>query len=239
MPSVTGLIRRRILVNFRVDPRVMSSQIPPRFTPKLHRDRAIAGICLIRLESIRPALLPAAFGLHSENAAHRVAVRWTDDSGVAREGVYVPRRDSGSLLNQIAGGRLFPGEHQPANFRIREDGDQIDIALESRDREVAVRVRGRVSEDLPGGSSFRSLAEASAFFEPGSIGYSATRDGDRLDGVELRTRSWKVEPLEVDEVFSSYFSDTNRFPAGSVEFDCALIMRNIEHEWVGTDDLYV
>ena len=102
-----------------------------------------------------------------------------------------------------------------------------------------MRVHGRVSKELPRGSSFRSLAEASAFFEPGSIGYSATRDGDRLDGVELRTKSWKVEPLEVDDVHSSYFSDTKRFPPGSVEVDCALSLRNIEHAWVGADDLYV
>jgi len=39
--------------------------------------------------------------------------------------------------------------------------------------------------------------------------------------------------LQVHDVFSSYFSDETKFPAGSVEFDCALIMRDIEHEWHG------
>jgi hypothetical protein len=40
-----------------------------------------------------------------------------------------------------------------------------------------------------------------------------------------------VEPLEVEEVYSSYFSDAEKFPAGSIWFDCALLMRDIEHEW--------
>jgi hypothetical protein len=44
----------------------------------------------------------------------------------------------------------------------------------------------------------------------------------------LRTRSWKVLPLAVQHVRSSYF---DAFPKGSVEFDCGLLMRNIEHEW--------
>ena len=61
----------------------------------------------------------------------------------------------------------------------------------------------------------------------------------RLDGIELRTRGWSLEPLQIEEVESSWFSDTARFPRGSVEFDCALLMRNVGHEWHGAEDLYV
>jgi uncharacterized protein YqjF (DUF2071 family) len=92
LPVIRGLIRRRILVNFRVDPGVMQAQLPPRFRPKLHAGHAIAGICLIRLESIRPRFVPSFLGLSSENAAHRVAVRW-DADGAEREGVFIPVDD--------------------------------------------------------------------------------------------------------------------------------------------------
>jgi hypothetical protein len=44
---------------------------------------------------------------------------------------------------------------------------------------------------------------------------------------------------EVRRVYSSYFSDAERFPQGSIEFDHALIMRNVAHEWHKADDLYV
>jgi hypothetical protein len=37
----------------------------------------------------------------------------------------------------------------------------------------------------------------------------------------------------------SDFSDSRRFPEGSVEFDHALIMRNIAHEWHNTAESYV
>jgi hypothetical protein len=239
LPAVQGVIRRRILVNFRVRPDVMQAQIPARFTPKLHAGNAIAGICLIRLEEIRPRSLPSFVGLASENAAHRVAVRWKGDSGEEKEGVFIPRRDTNSTMNRLAGGRLFPGEHHLAAFEVDCSDERIALEMESSDGEVAVRVRGTPAANLPATSCFSSLAEASAFFEPGSLGYSATAEPGRLDGVALKTRSWKVEPLEVEEVFSSYFSDETRFPKGSVAFDCALLMRNIEHEWQGAGDLYV
>jgi hypothetical protein len=238
LPSVAGVIRRRLLVNYRVDPDVVARQLPAPFTPKLHQGYAIAGICLIRLEGIRPRGLPRALGFSSENAAHRIAVRWTSPEG-AQEGVFVPRRDSNSRINQLAGGRLFPGEHNAARFEVTESGDSIALSMAANDGGASVDVSATVTNALPPGSVFASVLEASEFFEPGSLGYSASRKPDRLHGVVLRTKTWRVEPLAVERVHSSYFADTTRFPAGSVAFDHGLIMRNIEHEWEGTADLYV
>jgi hypothetical protein len=114
--KIHGIIRRRLLVNFRVDPRAIAPLLPPRFAPKLHEGQAVAGICLIRLEEIRPKRFPRVVGF-------------------------------------------------------------------------------------------------------------STSDGDRLDGLALRTHEWKVEPLAVDRVYSSFFES---LPA---TFDCALLMRDIAHEW--------
>ena len=226
LPKVHGVIRRRLLVNFRLDPDVAQRQLPPSFRPKLQNGFAIAGICLIKLENIRPRRFPQLLGISSENAAHRFAVEW--DGG---EGVYIPRRDSDSLVNHFAGGRIFPGEHQRAAFTVADDGQHIDLAMRSADGAVQVHVAGRAAAQLPQTSIFSSVSEASAFFEGGSLGYSARKDGVELDGIVLRTESWSVQPLQVDDVASSYFADETLFPPGSATFDCALVMRNIAHEW--------
>jgi hypothetical protein len=177
-------------------------------------------------------------GLSSENAAHRFAVVWTDADG-EHEGVYIPRRDSSSLLNQLAGGRLFPGEHHRARFDVDDDGIRVWLEMASSDQAVSVRVSARVVSELPAGSIFGTLADASAFFEPGSLGYSATASGHMLDGIVLRTTTWKVQPLRIESVESSYFSNQELFPASSINFDCALIMRNIAHEWESAAPMYV
>ena len=91
MPKVHGLIRRRLLVNLRVEPALMQGNIPAPFRPKLHDGHAVAGICLIRLEEIRPKRFPRVIGLSSENAAHRVAVVLWEDTNGPHEGVYIPR----------------------------------------------------------------------------------------------------------------------------------------------------
>ena len=68
LPKVHGVIRRRLLVNFRVPPEIIQRQLPKPFVPKVHNGHAIAGICLIRLEDIRPKRFPRMLGLSSENA---------------------------------------------------------------------------------------------------------------------------------------------------------------------------
>lgn len=111
--------------------------------------------------------------------------------------------------------------------------------MKSADALVAVEIEGETATALPSSSIFPSVAAASSFFEGGSLGYSVTSDPDRLDGLKLETKEWRVEPLQTSRVYSSYFLDEAKFPPGSIEFDHALIMRNVAHEWHSADDLYV
>ena len=237
IPVIKGTIKRRLLVNYRADPEVVQRLLPPPFQPKLHLGFSVVGICLIRLEQLRPTGLPGALGFSSENAAHRIAVEWTDATGIRREGVFVPRRDTGSFFNVWAGGRIFPGEQHAAQFQVEDRNGSIDFSMRSADGTVSVKVAGSDSDKLPKSSCFGSLPEASAFFEGGSLGYSVTRSGDRFDGLLLRTLDWRMRAFSLTEVNSSFFGDRRHFPESSIEFDHALIMRDLAHEWHQADDM--
>ena len=103
--------------------------------------------------------------------------------------------------------------------------------MRSQDGGAAVELEARVAGSLNSTSIFTSLAEASKFFARGAVGYSAACDAGCWDGLELHTDDWKIEPLEVFKVRSSFFDDQTRFPADTIEFDCALLMRDVKHEW--------
>lgn len=237
IPVIQGMIDRRILVNYRVDPDVLSKVLPPPFRPKLIHGFGMAGICLIRLKQIRPRFLPGFIGVSSENAAHRIAVEW-EQNGNLRQGVFVPCRDTSAWVNRMVGGRLFPGVHHHARFQIKESDDRFSVILDRVDGGAHVAVEGRVATHLPATSVFASLQEASEFFEGGSLGYSPARRVGQFDGLELRTSRWKIEPLAIERVESSFFATRTLFPERSVQFDCALLMRNIEHEWHGKEPLF-
>ena len=231
IPTLEGIIRRRLLLNYRVAPEVVQAVLPGNFRPKLVRDHAIAGICLIRLEKIRPKGFPAILGIASENSAHRIAVEWEED-GEQKEGVFVPRRDTSSRMNALAGGRLFPGVHHYSEFAVSDQDGEITMKIMAPDLEEAL-VEVEVSETamFPEDSVFESLEESSHYFESGCIGYSSRPDSCRLDGLELRVTGWEVSPLAVKRIVSAFFDDSSLFPAGSICFDHGLLMRDIRHEW--------
>jgi hypothetical protein len=227
---MSSVVERRLLVNYRVDPMVVAGLLPAPLRPQQIGDWAVAGICLIRLGQLRPVGVPGRLGLRSENAAHRIAVEWDGPHGLST-GVYIPRRDSGSTINVLVGGRLFPGEHHGARFDVRETATDLHVAFASQDESVEVSVDVRTAERFEGSELFADLEQASNFFRRGSAGFSATCDPDRLDGIELHTESWRVEPLDIREVHSTLFDDQDRFPRGSAVLDCALLMRDIPVTW--------
>jgi hypothetical protein len=109
--------------------------------------------------------------------------------------------------------------------------------MQAKDGRTTVKVAGQEADALPAGSCFASLTDSSAFFAAGSVGYSANLGGARADGLELATDEWTVRPLQVETVTSSFFEDRSVFPAGSVQFDHALIMRDIPHRWKALPDI--
>lgn len=230
MRSVRGTIRRRILVNFRVSPDVARRRLPDGWEPKLVGGHALAGVCLIRLERERPSALPGPFGLSSENAAHRFAAYRIDERGRREECVYIARRHSGSPVNVMLGGRVFPGEQHPARFAIREGAGVIDLAMSTSDA-FDVRLRARRATALPPRSVFTSIEEASRFFRGGALGYSATSAGDYVDALYMEAARWHVVPLDVALVRSTYFDDPTLFPPRAIEFDSALLMEDVDHAW--------
>ncbi|MFJ9350951.1 DUF2071 domain-containing protein [Streptomyces sp. NPDC101237] len=233
-PRLASLIERRLLVNYRIVPDAVGPLLPQPLRPHLVHGHAVAGICLLRLGHLRPAWAPAASGLRSENAAHRIAVEWDGPDGV-QTGVYIPRRDSASRLNAWAGGRLFPGAHGRADFHVHETPGRIHVALATRDGDTRVAVTAEPAGELHGSRLFADLAEASRFFRSGAKGFSPA-DGDRLDGIELHTGTWHMEACRIHSAQSSYFDDPERFPPGTATLDSALIMRDVPAHWRSLPD---
>jgi Uncharacterized conserved protein (COG2071) len=236
--TIHGIIDRRVLLNYRIDPAALQRVLPPPFQPKLYGTYGVGGVCMIRFKHLRPRFVPGWLGLASENAAHRIAVQWEQD-GQLREGVFIPRRDTNSWFNTTLGGRVFPGIFQRSHFEARESDSDVSIRIVRADGGTEISFAGHVTDQLPTTSIFPSLEAAAGFFSLGATGYSATRTAGHFHGMELHSLNWKVLPLVIDEAQSCFFKDKERFPTGSVELDCALLMRGIEHEWRSRPDLYL
>lgn len=174
IPKIKGIIDRRILINYQIDKEVLEKYLPKPFKPKLVNGKGIAGICLIRLKEIRPKGFPKQIGISSENGAHRIAVTWIE-KGITKEGVYIPRRDTSSKLNSLAGGTFFPGIHHFAEFSVSESNGNYEVAFVSEDK-TSLSIKAKETDVWNTESVFENLDSVSDFFEQGAIGYSPNKN---------------------------------------------------------------
>jgi hypothetical protein len=228
-PILCGVIKRRFIVTYRADPGVVARLLPAPFNPRLYHGYAIVGVCLTRLESIRPRGLPAWLGVSSENAMHQIASEWVDRKGQSHEGSFVARRDTDLWLTAILGGSLFSSRYHRARFTVKESVGHAEFAYRSLDKTAELRFSGDDAPNLPASSCFKSLQED--FFRPGNSGSSLIQEPQTFDGIALETKEWTIRPFQINQVFCSFFDNKERFPSAAIEFDHALVMRDIAYAW--------
>lgn len=236
LPKLEGVIARRVLLNFWVDPEVAQELVPSPLEPAIQEGYAVAGICLIRLAQLRPKGIPAGLGTSSENMAHRIAIRYPAEDGL-RDGVFVWRRETDRALVKLLGGRLFPGVHGRARFHVFEDPDRLSYRVRSEDHEADVDLDVRVADEWQPTKLFPTFDEVTRFFERGDCGFSCSLRGNRLEGLRLRSLQWQMAPLSVEKVESAFYGDPLRFPPGTKALDGAVLMRGVPHEWHGLNEI--
>lgn len=133
----------------------------------------------------------------------------------------------------MVGGRIFPERHYHAKFNVEEEKGNYHIDFKSSD-DTEILIDATETKFFSDTSIFETLNNASDFFENGDLGYSPNKD--KFDGLRLKAYKWEVRPLDVLKVKSSFFENEEIFPKGSVTFDNALLMTNIEHEWKSETD---
>lgn len=218
--DVRAQLRRRLLISYRVDPRVAASLLPEGFRPQVIDGSALAGVCVLGLESIRPTWISRRWGLRSENAAHRIAVEWDGPDG-PEHGVFIFERHSSAWHPVLLGGRLFPGVHRRARFRTEESGGRYALTMDAGGHSLAadVEVGGEWSSSM-----FASVEDASDFYRAGRIGWSLARDGRGVEPVALTSEEWIVEGAQLHHLRSSFF---DALPDGFAVFDSVVVMRDL------------
>jgi hypothetical protein len=231
LPVLNGIIDRRILINYRVKPEVVQALLPSHLEPITVNGYASAGICLLRLKNIGVKYSPSFMRITSENAAHRFLVKYFDGDKLVH-GVYIPRRDTDSMLNVMLAGKLFSWPHYTALFEVAEANGIYSVKMRSKDDHSTLQVDARVTDTFPTGSMFDSIDHASGCFHNCSVGVSPSSKPGIFKTIRLKTKTWAVKPLKIRFLKSSYFENQSLFPAGTIVFDNALLMEGIAHEWV-------
>jgi hypothetical protein len=123
------------------------------------------------------------------------------------------------------------------SFQVSENQNHLAMSVTSDDGKADVRFSAHVLGEWRHTPSFGSFEEVSEFFRKGDCGLSCSLHGDELEGLQLKMLKWEMVPVEIESQHCEFYSDSRRFAAGSLEFDCGLLMRGLPHEWHQLNDI--
>ncbi len=226
MTTLQSHIVRRLLVNFRTDPGLVAAQLPDRLIADEVGGFAMVGICAISLRSIRPPGVPTRVGLSTDNVAQRIAVR---DADTGERGVYVARRDTSSRIAASLAATIFPARLGHSQVTVIDDVERVNLVSRPNRPGAELDLVVSAADGLGADSVFDGVDTAANWLRDAAVGW--TFEGDRVERVTLDTGRWPVTPLRIEHVRSQWHHD--RFRA-SLEFDHALIVRDLHARWHGT-----
>ena len=221
--AMRGTIRRRLLVNALVDPDDAARHLPVGLRPHVIDGGTVVGCCLLDIDAIRPASLPAGVGTRLRAAAHRVSVEWEDEVGAITVGVYVPVRHTDSRAARVLGGRWFPGVHRRASIEMTDDGRCLRWSVEPGDRSTEYGVR--VSTSIASSSMSMPCEPIGGTCVSASVGLSPDRHG-LLEAARMEPDHRRVQQVEIDYLDSAFLARfTTAQPAPSY------LMRDVDVTW--------
>lgn len=225
-PTLEGTIERRLLISYRADPDIVRTHLPTgsRHTPSRATPSSVSASSN---SASTPPACPERSASGPSTARTATPSSTPTDNPPSTSPAETPTRRS----SHPPAGDSSPAATTEPRITATEDEHNLRVTLDSRDDLIHVTVKAHPTDQLPGDSVFADPATASAFFEHADTGYSDTTRIDCLDALILETANWSATPLAVDEVDSSYFDNSDRFPEGSITLDHGLLMRDIHHTW--------
>jgi hypothetical protein len=219
---VRGTIHRRLLVNALVDPDEAAGYLPAGLRPHVTTGGTVVGCCLLAIDAIRLAGMPAGLGSRLRAAAHRISIEWDDESGT-RVGVYVPVRHTDSLPARTLGGRWFPGVHRRAAIEIAEDGQRIHWHVEPRPS--GSRFGVRVTASIPSTAPASPGEPIGATCLAADIGLSPDHHGE-LEAARMEPDHRVAQLVEIDDLDSQFLAGFE-----SARPTPSYLMRDVDVTW--------
>jgi len=221
--AIRGIIRRRLLVNAVVDPDEAAARLPDGLRPHVTEQGTVVGCCLLEIDAIRPAGLPAVVGQRMRAAAHRISVEWEDASGTLVTGVYVPVRHTDSSAAAFLGGRWFPGVHERARIDVWASDSELRWCSDPLDDSgLGVRVAASIPDDEPAVPTCDAIGSTCL---AAAVGVSPDRRG-RLEAAHMAPSHRLARAVVISDV-SSEFIDS----FATAEMSTSYLMSDAEVVW--------
>lgn len=222
--------RKCFLVNFGVSPAVMRRILPAPLEPDLHNDEAFLSVVIAAMEKMRPAFLPAAFGVTYLQVVYRVVVRCR-----GRRGVFFIRSDANHRFMCLMGNLLtfFRFNHSTMSYRQENNRIHFDLqAAPSHHADIqATFDLAQRSDELPATSTFETLYEAQQFLVELFAAFSPNPDQRTINVVRIKRGEWDIKTVPDCRASYQLMASSDLFTAKHTRLDSVFYVVDLPYYW--------
>ncbi|APZ90468.1 DUF2071 domain-containing protein [Fuerstiella marisgermanici] len=225
---MTGTVVRRFLISYPVSPDVLLDHLPPGAECATHAGFAWVSACFVRMDNMRPNILPKAVGMGFNYLIHRTRARLPFPDGTLREAVLVLQPNINRRLLSTFGSVLTGVRFQCREIDLAEDDESWRIQMISEGEVLydATILKASCSETIADGCRFATAQEAEDFLLGVSFG------GQWVKG-EPNLKLLPETHAPCATVACTCITHKNRFleslGAHAVDADHAITMTNVPH----------
>jgi uncharacterized protein YqjF (DUF2071 family) len=226
--AVRTVFRRCFLVNFAVDPSELNSVLPGHVIADVYGDEAFVSVVVGEMEKMRPVGVPRPFGITYNQIVYRAVVRCGDERCV-----HFLRSDADSATMTMLGNLMSFFRFHHSVIRVTDRGGAVDLDVRthtSPSADIAATFRvDSPSTELPVGSAFPNLSEATRWLVELYAAFDHTEGHTTVDVVRIKRGAWDVRV--VDDTRADYAFMSAGAPFSGARLDSVLSVGDVPYHW--------
>lgn len=190
-------------------------------------------IAMVETRDLRPALLPAAFGLNFLLAGYRIFTRYRTPAGRTLRGLRILRSDTDRWSMRVFGNLLTHYGYELSRCSVRRTDNTYSVEICSPHGDADLLVEADIANEAgspPPDSPFPDLREARKFAGPLPFTFDYEQETHSMIRVEGIRREWNPRPVSV-KVHRNTFLDSDAFRSSGATLANAFYLENVPYSW--------
>lgn len=212
---------------------VLQPLLPPGLALDTYGEFGFLAIALVQTRRLRPAFLPAAFGIDFCLSGYRIFTRYKTLAGRSLRGLRILRSDTDRRSMQLFGNLLTHYRYELSRWEVCRTEEIYEVRVTTEDGRADLHVEADLAAAPvapPPGSPFASFQEASKFAGPLPFTFDYERETGSIIRVQGVREQWNPRPVSV-RVHRNAFLEGDAFRGAQPVLANAFFLENVPYSW--------
>ena len=225
--------RSSLVLAYAVPALALQPLLPPGLTLDTYGDFGFLAIALVDTRDLRPASLPAPFGMNFFLSGYRIFTRYRTTAGRTLRGLHILRSDTNRLSMQLFGNLLTHYHYERSQFRVHRTEQTYEVQVTTPVGRADLHVAADIATPPaapPAGSPFSDFTEARKFAAPLPFTFDYEPQTHSIIRVEGVRQQWNPRPVAVT-VHQNAFLQQEPFRSAGAVLANAFYLENVPYSW--------